>query len=92
MRTVLLLALLAMLAIPVDASNCVPSRSDPEVDTDPLGTGAGPRYYVDNDPSICCLVTLWVYEESNDIDGLQRDDDVRDDTCRGTIAPDTLVY
>lgn len=50
----------------------------------------GSVYYVDND--LCqpeCLSSLWIYEETNGIDGLQRDDPM----WRGCylIAPDTIV-
>lgn len=48
-------------------------------------------YYVDADmcaPS--CVVSVWVYEESNGIEGIQRDDPGRSDICEG-IVPDSLV-
>lgn len=32
------------------------------------------------------------YAETNQIPGLQRGDDIRDDTCHGAIAPDTWVF
>jgi hypothetical protein len=35
--------------------------------------------------------STWVYEESNGIDGLQRGDEIVDDTCHGMIASDTIV-
>lgn len=86
---------LALVAVPAAAEECVPTTSDPEFDSADLGgTGVGlpahgPRYYVDNDP--CqpqCLFSTWAYEESNGIDGLQRGDEVKDDTCGGMIESD----
>lgn len=35
---------------------------------------------------------VWVYEESNGIAGLQRYDEMRDDTCRGQVPGDTIVF
>jgi len=34
----------------------------------------------------------WIYEESNEIAGLQRDDYMVDDTCGGAVASDALVW
>lgn len=34
----------------------------------------------------------WVYEESNGIPGLQRQDEVVDDTCGGQIPGDRILY
>ncbi len=65
---------------------------------------AGQRYYAINDcprsganpPHDYCVSYpvngWWIYEESNGIDGLQRHDDNVDDTCGGTVAPDTLHW
>lgn len=39
-----------------------------------------------------CLFSNWFYEESNGIPGLQRGDDVVDDTCHGLIDADTFVF
>lgn len=66
---------------------CIPSTSDPEV--------AVAGQYVDND--FCqfeddpCLFSIWHYQESNDIDGLQRGDEVVDNTCGGLIDADTII-
>lgn len=35
---------------------------------------------------------VWIYEESNGIAGLQRADELRDDTCHGEIAGDTVIF
>ena len=70
--------------------------SDPQVDTGaPLVEGQ-PRYYVIDGcfPLVSCMgfLSVWVYEESNGIDGLQRDD-VRSDVsgCDGAVAGDTII-
>ncbi len=59
-------------------------------------------YYLDNDwcQSQDCGYSIWIYEETNGIANLQRQDatgdDVneftQDDTCHGMIKPDTRVY
>lgn len=36
--------------------------------------------------------SIWVYEESNGIAGLQRQDELRDDTCGGAIPGDTILF
>ena len=72
------------------ASDCTTwSTSHPEVDTtdaNPLG-----RTYVDND--LCqpeCLFSVWIYFEANGIPGLQRGDEVVDNTCHGMIESDVI--
>lgn len=84
---------LAVLTIPAAAEGCVPTTSRPEVDTGPTPAG---RFYVDNDPCHLCLLSIWIYQESNGMDGLQRWDNVWDDTCggieRGGIEGDELIY
>lgn len=87
--TLLALATLALF-LPAGAEECVPTTSEPEIDTGETGFG---RYYVDND--VCqfdgCAFSVWVYQESNGIDGLQRNDEMKDDTCGGMIDSDTLA-
>lgn len=39
-----------------------------------------------------CLFSVWYYEESNDIPGLQRGDEVVDDTCHGMIQSDSILF
>ncbi len=60
--------------------------------------------YVDNDPCQlqACGLSLWIYEESNGYEGLQRKDTptgddryapwLKDDTCGGLIQPDTILF
>jgi len=86
--TLLTLAALAI-AMPAGADHCVGyTTSAPEV----ADSTSGATYYVDND--LCqpdCIFSIWVYEESNAIDGLQRGDEVIDDTCHGLIEADTII-
>jgi hypothetical protein len=59
----------------------------------PDTTSSDGRYYVDND--MCqpeCIFSIWLYEESNGYDGLQRGDEVVDDTCHGMIDSDTIIF
>jgi hypothetical protein len=103
MRPLLLTVCALALSIPSVslAEGCTPSSSYPELDTgDPLHSGAGtgraaPRLYGDADlctPYYTCADTFWVYLESNGMDGLQRDDELIDDTCDGQIDGDTLIF
>ncbi|HUR70053.1 MAG TPA: hypothetical protein VM370_12480 [Candidatus Thermoplasmatota archaeon] len=88
MRTLLLFVALLAIAVPVCADECVATTSDPEVDTGETGVG---RFYVDND--VCqpeCLFSIWLYQETNGVDGLQREDEVHDDTCGGVYEGDSL--
>jgi hypothetical protein len=90
MRT-FLLSTLAILSLGlVHAEGCVPTTSDA------LWTScyaSDQCYYGAFD--VCqpqCLFSYWLYEESNDIPGLQRGDEVHDDTCGGVIDSDTIVW
>lgn len=99
--TVIMMVATLALAIPAGAQGCVPTTSEPEFDTGADlfaatgGDGAGVRLYWDHDcPNAddqVCLST-WVYQESNFIPGLQRQDTVKDDTCGGAIAGDTVIF
>lgn len=87
-----LVALLVALAVamPGGAEHCTTwSTSEPEVD---ISAVSDVTYiaYVDND--LCqpeCIFSVWLYCESNGIEGLQRGDEVRDDTCHGMIESDS---
>lgn len=84
-RTFLMLVSIIALALPAGANGCLPTTSTPELDV------AG--FYIENDP--CqpeCMWSFWVYQESNGMDGLQRGDEVKDDTCGGVIEADTIVF
>lgn len=48
--------------------------------------------YVDDDCCPECLYYVWIYQESNGIPGLQREDEIVDDTCHGMIVGDTIVF
>jgi hypothetical protein len=82
-----LVALLTLLALTLPsalAGHCGGwSTSHPEVAQNGL--------YVDND--LCqleleCIASLWVYQETNGIPGLQRSDPQVDDTCHGMVPAD----
>lgn len=62
--------------------------------TSPAEVAAGGFYVAfDNCLGVDCLTTVWVYEESNRVAGLQRADEVVDDTCGGAAgAGDTIVF
>lgn len=49
------------------------------------------RYLVMDKCAPDCLFSVWVYPEANGIAGLQRGDEMRDDTCHGMIEADVLV-
>ena len=73
------------------ASACEMTTSDPKLDTG--ATPAGRDYEVDTFGCPDCILALFVYEESNGIDGLQRGDELVDDTCGGTAAlPDAPIF
>lgn len=89
---------LALVATSANADHCSTWSTDDDVEYDTNPGGALPiaRYYVDNDPcqpsTGCAFGSWWIYEESNGIDGLQRDDEVVDDTCHGLIDGDTIIF
>jgi hypothetical protein len=66
------------------AQGCSMTTSAPEVDA--FG------FYVDNDLCQECISSVWIYQESNLIDGLQRGDEVVDDTCGGVFPSDRIVF
>lgn len=86
MRVLLILAFISAFAFFAKADDCgTYSTSAPEISL--LG------YYEDTD--FCqpdCGPYFWIYEESNGIAGLQRGDEVVDDTCHGMIQPDTILF
>lgn len=91
---VLSLAAILLLTTGAHAAECQMTTARPEVDTGAAPVASAPRFYVDDDGSLCepCSISIWVYEESNGIGGLQRHDDVRDDTCGGAAGPgDTII-
>lgn len=59
-----------------------PKEPDPDP-SDPYNNGGGP-----------CLFSVWYYEETNDIPGLQRQDEVHSDVqdCDGDVQGDTIPY
>lgn len=89
MKLLAALATLLFLAGSAIAEGC-PTTQDPTLTLPtPVGT-----YYVQNDA--CqpeCLFSIWVYEESNGKEGLQRGDEtcVDDGCCGGPDQPDTII-
>lgn len=80
----------ALAAAPAAASHCVGhSTSAPELD---VALPTGDRVYADHDDCGTCLVPVWIYQESNGLDGLQRLDGNVDDTCHGRVPSDTLIF
>lgn len=90
MRPLPIVCAFALATIGASAEHCTVNDGHlPEVDS---GGSALGRFYVDND--LCqpgCMFSIWVYQESNGIEGLQRGDPVRNDTCHGTIRADSIV-
>lgn len=101
-----ILAGLAVLALAGLASaqtaTCTLTTSSASLTFEALGSqgvtvGSGQAFsttaYVVNDlcqPS--CVFSTWIYLERNGVDGLQRHDGYRDDTCRGLFMADLLVW
>jgi hypothetical protein len=89
----LLIAMLALLLVATAAraqENCETEEADVDTGETPAG-----RYYVVNDE--CqpgCLFSVWIYQESNGVDGLQRGDDVclDDGSCCGHPESDTVIF
>lgn len=79
-------AALALVASSAAADHCEGYSTSPaEVD--------GFGFYVAIDIcQICDWTTVWVYQESNLLDGLQRGDEIVDDTCHGVIPSDRIVF
>lgn len=85
--------ILISLSAPALAWHCEePTTSPAEIDTC-LAPRTPSCVYVDIDP--CqpeCGPLIWVYQESNGVPGLQRGDEIVDDTCHGEIEADTIVF
>ncbi|HUR69150.1 MAG TPA: hypothetical protein VM370_07870 [Candidatus Thermoplasmatota archaeon] len=87
--TLLTLATLSV-ALPAALADCELTTSAPEVDTG--ATPAG-QFYVDNDAcQPTCIYSIWIYQESNGVAGLQRSDEVHDDTCGGVFEGDLNIF
>lgn len=104
MRAVVLVALVAAVVLfaPAVAQTCQVTTSPADVRIDDLrvagatlGSGEANSwtFYVVNElcqPS--CVFSTWIYQESNGIDGLQRQDEDHDDTCGGEYVGDVIVW
>lgn len=94
MRLALALSLAAALAVPASADHCLSwSSTEPHVTVCEVGDCT----YVllatmCSDGGACYPISPWIYEESNGIAGLQREDELQDDTCHGMIAGDTIIF
>ena len=90
MRLILALSVAVAIALPVGAEHCETwTTSEPVSDLSFFGL----PYYLDHD--LCqdyMICPTWVYEETNGITGLQRGDDIVDDTCHGQIESDAIVF
>lgn len=76
-------SVLLILSIPSTLAEC-PSVESPTAEVSGV--------YVELDQcQPTCLISLWIYQESNGIPGLQRADAIRDDTCGGILQPDVLL-
>ena len=102
MRTFLSLSILFALALPAQAGHCATwttSAADATLDASAAEQGT---YYVVGVCAIVAFVTnhlvcggdgaTWIYEETNGLPGLQRSDEIADDTCHGLIAGDSIVF
>lgn len=95
MKHALLLAAVAALALgSATASDCASYSTTTPILT--LHWVGGNGLYVTGD--LPCFVAdapmcrVYVYEEANGIAGLQRADELADDTCHGMIASDTIIF
>lgn len=93
MRVLITLTLIAAVSSAASADHCSTySTTAPELTIHAPG---GVGYYFDfdcgNTPE-CWPFGVWLYEESNGIAGLQRDDEQRDDTCHGLIDGDLIIF
>lgn len=99
--TLVTLAALSIMIPAGMADTCTPSTSAATVTTPATGvdeTSGGPSsssgiyYFVNDACQPDCVFSDWLYQETNGIDGLQRGDEVVDDTCGGLISPDTDIF
>ena len=95
-----MVALVAPYALAEHCTEPTLDRNSEELRINDPETGAV-IYYLDNDP--CqpdCGFSIWIYQETNNIENLQRqdatgdqaDEFTQDDTCHGMIQPDTIVF
>jgi hypothetical protein len=92
MRAFLSLALVLALAGPVGAEHCTTWSTSTSGAWGPFVEAGGHYVFTDcwtYDPE--CNLSFWIYEESNGIPGLQREDETHDDTCHGIIPGDRIV-
>ena len=84
---------LTLALMPVEASHCTTwSTSENDADTLIVYNPALNLYHVWDHCQPDCLFSYWAYYEDNGIPGLQRSDEVVDDTCHGQFEGDTWFY
>ncbi|MEA3199610.1 MAG: hypothetical protein QOE90_1038 [Thermoplasmata archaeon] len=88
----ILVAALVLIPSPALADTC--SNTDPNATQ--YDTAAGTFYFVNDlcQPVIgdgSCTFSIWIYEESNNITGLQRGDEVQP-PAPGSCPPDTDIF
>jgi len=97
---------LALMPAGALAQECEPITTDPVVFCDRMnfatdrldfgcvGGNVEDRYYVANDMGPCeeCAFSIWIYEESNNITGLQRNDQFSGDHTCGRFPADTIIF
>ena len=98
MRTLpLTFALALLLAMPASAHHCATwTTSNAIAAGDHYVYDACVEYATTGQAGMECAMwgpwDVWVYEESNGIPGLQRGDEILDDTCHGLIRADTIIF
>jgi hypothetical protein len=97
MYTVILTIAAIALMVPSNAiATCDMALATPELTVPDASGQAGGDVYVDND--FCqldgCSFSLWVYQETNGVAGLQRGDEVENDvdTCTDGTVADTDIF
>lgn len=93
---------MALVTAHAQVEECLPTTSSENValltpDTQSVSLGSTQdwlaTFYVVND--LCqpqCLFSVWIYQETNGMEGLQRSDPLHDDTCDGIFASDHIIF
>lgn len=94
LRPLVAFAIVFLLASFAEAGHCLTySTTPPSLTCYDVPSPEAGGYYVDEDCCVIgCIFSIWIYQESNGIPGLQRDDEHVDDTCHGLIEGDTVIF
>lgn len=99
MRVAALAALALLLVALAPAGPALHTGCAPSTSPATLALGSATRWsttvyvVVDVPTTQALFVPLpWIYMEANGRDGLQRQDEWHDDSCRGEYAPDQLIF